>query len=163
MAKEKNWESLFPGIRKSVQAAKFPEGTSEDEKDQVFSELIRVLLNKSVYKPDGTVYNWRSGCVDYLMDVLPKLEEEEIHLILVNKEAFYKKFCFSPSKKFKSLYSELKFRNASERLGTLLVQDLYDRYSAELGLSPYELPEEETVVTSFLDCLVDDGSYFFGD
>ena len=163
MAKEKNWEILFPGIKKSVQAAKFPEGTSEEEKNDVFNGLIRVLLDKSVYKPDGSTYRWRSGCVDYLMEVLPKLEEEEVHLILVNREAFYKKFCFSPSKKSKSLYSELKFRNASERLGTLSVQYLYDRYSAELGLSPYELPEEETVVTSFLENIVDDGSYFFGD
>ena len=91
------------------------------------------------------------------------LEEDEVLSLLENKESFYKKFCFSPSKNINSLYSELKRRNASDRLGTLLVKDLYERYSAELGLSPYELPEEETVVKSFLDDVIDDGSYFFGD
>lgn len=159
----KNWETLFPGIRKSVMAFRFPDGTSEEEKTKVFNCLVRVLLDKSVVKPNGVTYRWRSGCLDYLMDVLPRLSQEDVNLLLENKEAFYKKFCFTPSKTLNSLYSVVKKREKDGRFMTIPVVDLFERYQAEVGLSPYELPEQEGTVTEFLGTIVDDNNYFFNE
>ena len=36
------------------------------------------------------------------------------------------------------------------------ISQLYERYYAETGLSPYELAEEENIVSSFLDNFFDD-------
>ena len=149
MAKE--FKFSFPGIRSAVMAARFPVGTSAEEKELVFQNLVRVLLNKSVVKPDGSVYNWRSGCLDYLLDVIPRLEEEEIHLILTDKEDFYRRFCFTPSKRMSSLYSELKRNGAVDRYKNIPVVDILQQFYEETELSPYELPEERTVVAMFLD------------
>ena len=161
MAKEKNWSVLFPGIKKSVMACKFPEGTTAEEKERVFNMLVRVLLDKSVCKPDGSIYRWRSGCLDYLMDILPRLEEEEIRLVLIDKNSFYKRFCFSPSKKMNSLYSELKRRGGTH--DNLFVSNMYERYHAELGLSPYELPEQDGVAAEFLSSMMDEEENLFSD
>lgn len=164
MAKENfdpKWATLFPGIKKSVMAAQFDAGATEEDKMKVFNYLIRVLLDKSVIKPSGAVYRWRSGCLSYLLDVLPRLDEEDIKLILENKEKFYKKFCFNPSKNVNSLYSEIKEKEEAGRFETIPLVDLYERYRAEVGLSPYELPEQEGTISEFLGTMVYDNGYPF--
>ena len=151
MAKEKkNLDSLFPGIKKSVMACKFPEGTTEEQKLQIFSALVGLLKNKSICKKDGSTDPDRHKSVDYIMSILPMLDEDEIQLILEDGEQFYYKFCYAPSKQRRSLYSELERRSASNRLETLLVNNLYERYYAEFGLSPYELTDEVDV-SGFVD------------
>jgi len=152
MAKE-NWESIFPGVRKSVMASHFPKDTTDEKKQEAFEHVVRVLLNKSVFRPTGKVYDCRENSLDYFLDVIPRLEEEEITLIWVNKELFYKKFCFKPSAKSNSLYSRLLKLGVdiNGRYNNIPVDEIFERYYAETGLSPYELPENIGVVNDFLE------------
>jgi hypothetical protein len=166
MAKENfdpKWERLFPGIKKSVMAARFDVGTTEEYKMRVFCKLVRLLLDRGVIKSDGNAGKWRSGCLKYLTDVIPLLEKEDINLILENEEKFYKKFCFTPSKKVKSLFSEIREKEEAGRFGTIPLVDLYERYRAEMGLSPYELQEQEGAISEFLGTIVDDSGYLFSE
>lgn len=159
----KNWETLFPGIRKSVMAFRFSGETTDEEKTKVFNCLVMVLLDKGVIKHSGAIYRWRSGCLDYLMDVFPRLSQEDINLLRENREEFYKKFCFAPSKTLNSLYSEVKKKEISGRFRAIPVVDLFERYQAEVGLSPYELPEQEGTIEEFLGTIVDDSNYLFDE
>jgi len=151
MAKESNWESIFPGVRKSVMASRFPKDTTEEKKEEAFERVVRVLLNKSVFRPTGKIYDCRENSLNYFLDVIPRLDEEEISLIWVNKELFYKKFCFKPSAKLNSLYGRLLKLgiDVDGRYNNIPVDEIFERYHAEMGLSPYEL-EDIGVVNDFL-------------
>lgn len=154
MAKEINLKD-FQGVRKSVMAAEFPDGTTQDEKEMVFQSIIRMLIEKAIVHPNGTTYKWRDGCLEYMLEVLPKLDGTEIMSIKNDKEGFYHRFCFCPSGKAKSLYSEIKRIGASQngRFKNISIMDIFEDFTSETGLSPFELPEDREIVPLFLEKL----------
>lgn len=146
MAKE-DLGKKFPGLRKCLFASRFPLGTTDETKEDAFQHLVQILLDKRVFTTTGKFCDCRENALDYLMEVLPCLEEEEIQLIFTNPNSFYKKFCFSPSQNTCSLYS--KFRNLE--INGVSRDVIFDAYYADKGLSPYELVEDRDIVDSFLD------------
>ena len=150
---KKNWEQTFSQVKMSVMASAFPLGTSEEEKEVVFNELVSLLLRKRVFQTTGRFCDCRENALNYLLEVMPRLEEHEIQLILKNPDQFYRKFCFSPTKNTNSLYSKFKRMGVDlqDRYIDISVSELLDRYCAENKLSPYELCEEGYVIDSFLE------------
>jgi len=151
MAKE-NWGSVFPGVRKCVIASQFPLETTEEQKEEAFVSLVHILMNNRVFHSTGKFYDCRERALDYLLDVMPRLEEDEIQLIFSDGNLFYKRFCFSPSKKTGSLYSKFKKMgiDLQDRYNDISVDKIFRRYSMETGLSPYEL-SETSEVNNFLE------------
>ncbi len=146
-------EMEFDGLRKTIFALQTLVETPDEEKQKLFESLVSLLIRKGISKSNGATRKWRSGCVDYILTIIPKLEMEELMLLIDEKDLFYEKFCFKPSAKKKSLYSELLGRGLcdSERYMNVPICDIYHRYTLETGLSPYEFPEEPSVVTAFVN------------
>lgn len=151
MAKE-NWGTIFPGVRKCVIASAFPLETTEERKEEAFESLIHLLVSKRVFHTTGEFCDCRENALDYLLDVMPRLEEDEIELIFSDGDLFYKKFCFSPSKMTNSLYSKFKRLGVDlqGRYNNIPVEKIFQRYYEENGLSPYEV-SENGLVNSFLE------------
>ena len=153
--KSRNFGELFPGIMKSVMACQFSDGTTKEEKEQIFAALVDVLHRKSVIQMSGNTLKWRSGCMDYLLGILPLLSEDDLRTLLdeENKDSFYTRFCFCPSKKSISLYSRLGRLRPDARYRKVKVSEIYSRYFAVTGLSPYECSGED--IDAFLEAFMD--------
>ena len=152
--KVRNFGELFPGIMKSVMACQFSDGTTKEEKEQIFAALVEVLHHNGVIQMNGNTLRWRSGCMDYLLGILPLLSEDDLKTLLdkENKDSFYARFCFCPSKKSISLYSRLGRLRPNARYRKIKVSEIYNRYSAVTGLSPYECSGED--IDSFLEAFM---------
>ena len=152
MAKELNYGN-FAGIRKTIMACNFSSGVTKEEKDQLFKNLVRILIEKCVCKCNGETLPDRNSCLDYLLEVMPRLEEEELNLISTDKEQFYSRFCFAPTN-VDSLYSY--FKKLEKRQGiigyykNIPIKEIFDDYTRETGLSPYELPDEDWLIEIYI-------------
>lgn len=152
MAKELNLDN-FVGVRKTIMSSKFSEGVTVEEKEQVFKNLVHLLIEKCVCRANGSTLPDRDNCLDYLMEVIPRLEEEDLSLITTNKELFYRRFCFAP-KNNDSLYSY--FQKLTKKQGitgyyrNIPISEIFDDYTEETGYSPYELPDEDWIIEMYL-------------
>ncbi len=152
MAKELNYQN-FAGIRKTVMACKFSSGVTQEEKDQLFRNFVRLLIEKCICRCNGSTLPDRDSCLDYILEIMPQLEEEELDLISTNKEQFYSRFCFAPTQ-VDSLYSY--FQKLEKKHGiigyyrNIPIKDIFDDYSRETGLSPYELPDEDWLIEMYI-------------
>ena len=165
MAKELDF-SNFAGIRKTIMSCRFSEEVTQEEKEQLFQNLVRILIEKNVCKRDGSTFFERDTCLDYILDIIPKLEEDELFLISTNREGFYSRFCFSPTTNVNSLYSHLK--KLAEKQGTtgyyknIPIKEVFEDYTQETGLSPYELPDEDWLVEMYLSNIDEVAIYDLG-
>lgn len=148
-------EMKFEGLRKTIFGSQSLVEFSDEEKQKLFDALVSLLIRNGVFYSDGVTRTWRSGCVDYLLSVIPRLEVEEFMLLKDDRNAFYQKYCFKPSAKKKSLYSELSGRGVSDtgRYMNIPVDDIYHQYTSETGFSPYEFLENPSEVIVFLDAI----------
>jgi len=152
MEKELNYDN-FAGIRKTVMACKFSSGITQEEKDQLFRNFIRLLIEKHICRCNGSTLPDRDSCLDYILEIMPQLEEEELDLISTNKEQFCSRFCFAPTQ-VDSLYSY--FKKLEKKHGiigyyrNIPIKDIFDDYSRETGLSPYELPDEDWLIEMYI-------------
>ena len=156
MAKGVNCDSVFPELLKVLESSAVGQ---TDLKAQVFGSLKDGLIKKSILKLDGSIHKNRTGCVSYLMEVLPLFDEEDFQFLLQNSEGFCEKFCFSPTKGRNSLYTKLGKKRIDDRYLNLRIADIYHRFHEELGLSPYELPQEVGVVEAFLGGIIGEDPY----
>ena len=118
---------------------------------EVFHSLVGLLLKKSIYKKDGTIQKWRGNALQYLLDVVAFLGEDDIQQLLLDQETFFDRFVFTPCGRNSSLYALLRERNFNSSPFWNIPEDvLFNEFRARTGKSPYEkLPK--TVVAIFID------------
>ena len=145
-------KDLFPDIYKSVTTCKSLE--TESEKRKVFKGIVQLLVDKSICKIDGSTLKWRDNSLNYLIEILPLLDKQDILLVRKDKDLFYKRFCFCQTRKKQSLYTVLQ-KKGPEFLDSLRItlDEIYDLYTTESGLSPYELVEDEITLSEFMERL----------
>lgn len=151
---DSNAKNSFPGIYKSIMANKSIE--TDKEKNKIFDGVVQLLSDKAICKITESPMKWRESCLDYLIEILPLLEGKDIKTVCTNRESFYKRFCFSPSRKKQSLYNVLQ-KKGPEFLDDLRItrDEIYLLYSVDYGLSPFELVEDEDILPMFIERLDD--------
>lgn len=147
-------QNSFPGIYKSIMANKSIE--TDREKSKIFDGIVQLLSDKAICKMNESPMKWRQSCLEYLVEILPLLEEKDIKTVCTDRESFYKRFCFSPSRKKQSLYKALQ-KKGPEFLDNLKItrDEIYILYSVDYGLSPFEIAEDEDILPMFIERLDD--------
>ena len=156
MAKDVDSNSVFPELLKVLESSAVGQ---TDLKAQVFSSLKEGLIKKSILNLDGSVRKNRGTSLSYLMEVIPLFEAGDFQFLLQNSKEFCQKFCFSPSRNRNSLYTKLGRKQLDDRYLNLRIADIYHRFCDEMGLSPYELPQEDGLIEAFLGGIVGEDPY----
>lgn len=118
---------------------------TQEEEERAFESLVNCLVSKMVCKPDGSIVNFRNSCLDYLAQICPQLEQEELELMINSVESFYQRFIFAPCERAKSLYSEFQKLYGESMLKNVSISEIYDDYRQKTGNSPYEKASKEEI------------------
>lgn len=146
MAKEMNKIDYgkFQTVREMLKSCDFE---SQDERQKAFESLVRCLVDKHVYRIDGTLVRDREKCIEYLILICPMLEDSELDLMLTKPGEFYDKFVFAPNKGGMSLFWEYKEPTLMSKYEDVPLiskyedvpdDEIFDCYRQATGCSPYE-------------------------
>ena len=126
-----------PQILQIVSSFDYP----DDKKEKLIKNLVAIFRSKQILKSDGKAFfHHRENAVEYLLEIAPKLSEEEIDLLYNSPDEFYAKFIFSETKSFSSLYLIIMEEKGKETLDHIcrhwndMLSVVYDEY----GISPFE-------------------------
>lgn len=125
----------FSRVKDIVMSCNFD---TQEEKEQAFKALVKCLVEKHVYRFDGKIVKDRLSCINYLVIVCPKLEDEELDLMVKKPGVFYDKFVFAPNKGGISLFSELQKPTLKSKFQGVPMDEIFADYREETGYSPYE-------------------------
>ena len=124
-----------------------------EERENVFRALVKCLIHKHVCNTKGNPLPDRKNCFKYLLEIFPKLGEEDIDLIISTPDVFYEKFIFYPDRQV-SLYSVLKKRYKNEetlKAKNISLNEIYEDYRNDTLCSPYEKASSIDDVLFFLE------------
>ena len=111
---------------------------NQEYREDLSNNLIALLTRKGVISRSGEVAFDRKGCEEYLLTILPLLDDSELELINSNPEQFYERFCFSPKGKEESLFNMMGRPLLDGRHFGRMVWDIFEEYRILTNLSPYE-------------------------
>ena len=146
MDKEINY-GCFPRLKAVVMSCGLE---TQEQQECAFRALVRCLVSKRVYKPDGTIVPSRNTCLTYFSRICSRLELEELELMISSADLFYEKFIFAPCEKAKSLFSEFQKLGVKSMFRNIPVSAIYEEYRQETGNSPYE-KASKSEIHSFLN------------
>jgi hypothetical protein len=147
MDRKINYER-FSGLRAVVGESGLED---PEEQERAFRKLVDCLVSKNVYHPNGDIVRFRDTCLNYFAQICPRLEQEELELMIESVDDFYKRFIFAPCDKVNSLYWEFKKMRVESKFNGIPVSQIFERYRQETDYSPYEKTTKDEIYSFLRD------------
>ena len=139
MRRDPSFYSKFKRLNELISSLPFDERVSIEQKQNAFYDLTNLLVQKGVYKNDGSIQKWRENCLQYLKEIADSLDESDLQLLLSDQENFFDRFIFCPCGKNTSMYATLKEKcGRKQDFCDIPISVLLNYFTEKTGRSPYE-------------------------